>query len=799
MIAPRWRKVLYDLWGNKVRTMLVVLSIAIGIFAVGFVNSSFIILLGDMDADYQSVNPHAAIIYCQDFTDDLVASLRQVPGVGEVEGRSGITARLEIKPGKKVTMGITAISSVEGMKIDRIRPANEAEPIQLNDHEILIERTGLAAYPMKVGDMIPLELPSGRIRQIRVSGIIHDVTSIPYAFTNQMTAFVTPHTLEWLEGSPDYNQVYLTVAENPKDVKHVTEVAQAVADKIKKSGRDVYFIFIYQPGRHFASDISQALGMMMSLLGALAVLLSGFLVINTINSLLSQHIRQIGVMKAVGGHTSQIVGMYLVLVLCFGIIALLVAVPPSLFLGYATSVTMSNFLNFKPGPFRAPLQTIFLQSGVALIVPVLAALVPVLNGSRITIREAIGSYGLGKGRFGKHWIDRLLEKIRGLPRPLLISLRNTFRRKARLALTLSTLALGGGIFMAVFNNGDSLDLAMQETMGYFLSDVNITLNRPARIQKLESLVKDIPGVVRLEGWGIVNAQLLSKDKQTAEDIAIIAPPVNSSLFKPVINAGRWVTPEDGNAIIIGNHVLKKRPDLKVGDVIVTKIDEKEYTWHIVGIFRVVGNMNPPLVYTSYESLDKAVNLNGMVSSLRIITTSSDIATQDQVVKAIDAKFKQAGSIQVADINTGTTFLEQQKATTSVLTQFLLIMAILIAFVGGLGLMGTMSMNVMERTREIGVMRAIGASDWSILQMVIIEGMLIGTISWILAVILAQPITYALNYGIGSSMLAAPLDYTFSLTGLLAWLTGVLVISALASALPARNASRLTIREVLVYE
>jgi len=799
IMAPRWRKVIHDLWGNKVRTSLVVLSIAVGVFAVGFTNSSFDFLLKDMDADYQSVNPHGAIIYCQSFTDDLVESLQSVPGVGDVEGRRGITARIEIQPGKKVPIEIIAVSSLENMKIDQIRSAKEGETIELSDHEILIERTGLAVLPQKVGDTLSLELASGHIRKLPVSGLVHDVTSIPYAFSNQMRGYITPHTMQWLEGSQDYDQLYLTVSENRRDVDHVTAVAQAVADKIKKSGREVYFVFIYQPGRHFASDISQALGMMMGFLGALAVFLSAFLVINTINSLLSQHIRQIGVMKAVGGRTLQIVVMNLVLVLCFGFIALLVSVPPSLYLGYGTSVAMSNMLNFKPRPFRIPLQTVILQASIALTTPLLAALVPVLNGTRITIREAISNYGLGKGHFGKHWIDRLLEKIQSLPRPLLISLRNTVRRKARLVLTLSTLALGGGIFMGVLNNAASLDLALQEALGYFLSDVNISLNRPARLQKLESLVKDIPGVTGMEGWGAVLAQALSADKQTAVDIQIIAPPANSTLIKPVITAGRWVIPEDESAIVIGNHLLKKRPDLKVGDDLVVKINDKEYTWQIVGIYKIIGNMLVPVVYTNYESLAKAVNLNGSAASLRIITTAHDAATQDQVVKMVDAKFKQVGGIQVADIMTGTTFLKSQSATTSVLTQFLLVMAILIAFVGGLGLMGTMSMNVMERTREIGVMRAIGASDRAILQMVIVEGMLIGVISWILGVILAQPITFVLNYAVGDSMLSSPLNYAFSLIGLLAWLAIVLVISALASALPAHNASRLTIREVLAYE
>jgi putative ABC transport system permease protein len=114
-------------------------------------------------------------------------------------------------------------------------------------------------------------------------------------------------------------------------------------------------------------------------------------------------------------------------------------------------------------------------------------------------------------------------------------------------------------------------------------------------------------------------------------------------------------------------------------------------------------------------------------------------------------------------------------------------------------MGAMSMNVLERTREIGVMRAIGTVDGYIMLLVIVEGMLIGVISWSMAVILAQPITLLLNNVVGSSILSAPLSYAFSWPGLLVWLTGVLVISALASALPAYNASRLTIRELPAYE
>jgi putative ABC transport system permease protein len=135
----------------------------------------------------------------------------------------------------------------------------------------------------------------------------------------------------------------------------------------------------------------------------------------------------------------------------------------------------------------------------------------------------------------------------------------------------------------------------------------------------------------------------------------------------------------------------------------------------------------------------------------------------------------------------------------ILIYLLLFMAILIAIVGGLGLMGTMGMNVLERTREIGVMRSIGAKNGAIFQLMVVEGMLIGLISWGFAWLAAFPITHLLDFQLGTGMFRVPLQFTLSMQGLVLWLGLVLIISALASLVPARSAVRLTIRDVLAYE
>jgi putative ABC transport system permease protein len=120
-------------------------------------------------------------------------------------------------------------------------------------------------------------------------------------------------------------------------------------------------------------------------------------------------------------------------------------------------------------------------------------------------------------------------------------------------------------------------------------------------------------------------------------------------------------------------------------------------------------------------------------------------------------------------------------------------------VGGLGLMGTMGMNILERTREIGVLRSIGAENGAIFRMVVVEGGLIGLISWAFSALVAIPITQFLDRALGERLMTVPIVYVFSYQGLWVWLVVALVLSALASLLPARNAVRLTVQDVLAYE
>jgi putative ABC transport system permease protein len=182
----------------------------------------------------------------------------------------------------------------------------------------------------------------------------------------------------------------------------------------------------------------------------------------------------------------------------------------------------------------------------------------------------------------------------------------------------------------------------------------------------------------------------------------------------------------------------------------------------------------------------------------VITDAHTLESQKAISQALDSHLRSL-NYQVSDVEAGKVTRKQVGQGVDILVIFLLTMALLTAFVGSIGLAGTMGMNVLERTREIGVMRAIGAVDMAIIKSVVIEGVFIGLISWAVAWALSYPISFMMLRIITAAMRIDAIALSYTLQGVFIWLGVVLVLSALASVLPARNAARLTIREVLAYE
>ena len=307
----------------------------------------------------------------------------------------------------------------------------------------------------------------------------------------------------------------------------------------------------------------------------------------------------------------------------------------------------------------------------------------------------------------------------------------------------------------------------------------------------------LKGVVHVEGWQFVSGELLDKNGEVLENLNMFGPPANSQLIEPLLVQGRWIRADDVRKLAISEAALSYFPNLKPGDYLPLKINGNNESWQVIGIFKFV-DREGILAYAPYEYISQMNDQANQAYMYKLLTDQHGRPYQDAKAEELDALLR-GRDYKVHRSEAGRASLDTAVESLDVLVVFLLIMAVLTAIVGSMGLAGTMGMNVLERTREIGITRAIGADDRAVMRTVIGEGVVIGMMSFALAVILSIPFTYLLSTIVSLAVFQTPIEVIFTYLGYAIWLGLVLVLSALASVLPARNAARLTIREVLAYE
>ena len=801
MINIRWYKVLNDLAGNKTRTLLIVLSMAVGLFAVGVILSARSILSRGLAESFAAIHPSSGVVRTgETFDEQFLASVRSMHDVQAADARRNLAARIEIAPDEWKNISIFVVPDYNEIQVNKIEPDTGAWPPP--EREILIERAALQVIHAQVGDTVRIKLANDTIREMKISGTAYDPAQMPAQLDGTPYGYVSTETLDWLGESFGFNELYV-IASNPEDEEWSRQVVNQVKDKAERIGLTIPMTMTAEPGQLPMDDILQAILALMGILGVLSLSLSVFLVVNTVSALLAQQKRQIGVMKAIGGSSLQLLGMYLVMVMAYGAFALLLAIPLGIYGARALSQSMAYYFNFDLASMDIPMQSIVLQGIVGLALPVIASLVPFISSLRISPAEAMSLYRTGKGRFGTNPVDRMISGrnlwfARDFPvRSFLLSLRNTFRSKGRLLLTLITLTLGSATFISVFSVRSSLTSTVDEMMKWFNFDVMITFGRSYRSEELQQLARQLPGVYETDTWQQLTVRRVRPDGSEGSMIYMFAPSPDSKLISsPGLAEGRWLLPSDQNAVVVSSALFIEEPDLKLGDDIVLKLYGDEFTFKIIGVS--IGTSFGTIMYANYDYVSRITDRAGESDALMVSMSTHDPESVLSASSALERLYESNG-LRVNTVDTMFVERAQAEAIFDTIVSLLLVMAVLMALVGGLGLMGTMSINVLERTREIGILRAIGAPNRGVAQVFIMEGIAIGLMSWLFGALLAVPMSGALNLAVGTSMMGTPLTYSYSVSGMLIWLVAVFFLSTLASYIPARNASRLTVREVLGYE
>jgi putative ABC transport system permease protein len=799
-----WDKVGADLWGNKIRTILAVLSIAAGVFAVGAIFGMVDQLISSMDGAHRAVFPSHINMALMDEIDRNVAdSLERIDGVEEIEVLNSVAVRYKINPEDEWERGQMVMrDDYQDQKYDVVQLKEGKWPAK---NRIAIERQASQYYGIDIGDEVIFELEETD-RPLRITGKIRHPFVGPPEFGAPAFFFASAEGMERF-GVEEGKFSQLLVQVKPYGPEFAEDVASEIKDRLAKENVSVAATYYQDPEEHWGRIFVEGATLVMQLLAVVSLFTSVILILNTLMALITQQTNQIGIIKAIGGSTTTILKTYLAEVLVYGLLALLISLPLGVFVAFGFTQWFLHIFNIDYETFQFSNRAIIYQAIAALIAPLIAALWPVLQGATITVREAIASYGLGSGRFGSSWLDRTVERIGGafLPSHYALALSNMFRCKERLALTQLVLVTAGAMFLIIMSLSASITLTLDGEFERRSYDVAVRFDDRERVDRVLTMAQSLDGIEKAEVWFSQPATILREGQRTKE--AGLGANLNGvpegSMYKPLIVAGRWLQPGDEhNQVIVMNRETADDNHIQVGDMATLDLGELgDEDWQVIGLYQeiVVGyGFSTDAIYAPQQAVFKATKKH---NKARLLFARTRFHSEDYV-NAMANQLKDLYETRNMDVEYSQAIYEERQQADSqfgVTINTLLALAVIVALVGGIGLMGSLSISVVERTREIGVMRAIGAASARLMSMFVMEGVLQGLLSWALAVpisfALAQPMANAL----GQAMFEANLDFAYNFGAVLIWLVMILMISIVASILPARNATVISVRESLAYE
>jgi putative ABC transport system permease protein len=511
-------------------------------------------------------------------------------------------------------------------------------------------------------------------------------------------------------------------------------------------------------------------------------------------------------MKAIGARSARIGRLYLAMTLIVAGSATLLALGPAMLVGRTLAPFVFGFLGIRADAVGGAWWTYLVVAAAGLLLPVLMALVPLIRTARTTVRAAIDHHGgTAEPSAGAGLLTRL-GRVPGLDRSLLMAARNTIRRPARFILAAGLLASAGMMFVAGMSARDGAEAVAEQATERLRWDVVVTVADPISVDALTPVLDQVPGITRVEGWTIATAGVSGPGQlpltRTYPDqghggVFVTAIPAGTTMLtRPTLREGRWLGPGETGAIVLSQVTVKNTGlDVHSGDTVQLWIDGEPTTWRIAGI--VEERSDAGGAYVTAEGLAQSLAQPRWSNTLRIATENHDEPTRAIVARAVDELLTGAGF----EVRSAESVGKQETATGGHLEPVLVILlatALPMLLIGCIGLAATMSANILDRTREFGVMHAIGARPKAVRRIVVAEGIFIAIASCLLAALPALGFTAAIGALLGNMFFAAPLPFRVSLLAAAIWTVLVLLGAILATEAAATRASRLTVREALAY-
>ncbi len=793
-----------DLWRHKGRSLLAVASIAIGLFGVGTIFGMIDLLLAKMDAAHRLSQPsHINLILRSDADPGVLQKVAALPDVAGIEALTQLSLRFRPTPQSAWQNGSLIIRTDYGRQLyDKSALVAGNWPVsgKLAIENLSAQNTGLG-----LGGNVQLQTERGEL-SFPLDGIVRHPFVKPPKFGGQAVFFgsVADATLFGL--APHSFRQLLIQIRQPYNEDKARAAAVQIRTLLAEHGVAANATLLQDPDRHWGRPFLAGINGVLKIMALTALALSASLIVNTVSAHIAHQTSQIGVMKAIGGSHLAVAGLYLSETLVLALMSILVAAPPAALAAHLASCRLLAIFNIDCGTFELPYRALTFLAAGGLLVPLLAAAGPVWRGATMPVRAAIASYGLGAD-FGNAWIDRWLQGAVGrwLPTAYAAALGNLFRRKTRLLLTQIVLVVAGAAFLSLTSLIASVNLTLDNEMARSRYSLRLGFANDQPKQMLQDAIKAADPDYAIETWRRLPLEL-GHDRgvfrqKGSMGLQMLALPAGSDNYRPRIESGRWLQADDaGRAVLVLNVETAASNGIKPGDTVEATIGGHRQAWQVVGLYRWLAGSQYAVepVYAPLETIEKSVG--GGSASLALVSAPAG-TREDETGRLLQlGEVLQQRGVALDPYNTHGR-LEQREFVRH---QFQPVigalsgLAAMLAAVGGIGLSGALAIGVLQRSREIGVLRAIGAASPTLFRLFMLEGLFHGILAWLFSLPLGYWAGEPLAKQLGETMLGVSLDYQFDTRAAWLWLGLIVLLAAAASYFPARKAATMAIHDCLAH-
>jgi putative ABC transport system permease protein len=773
-----FRKAYRDLTNRRLRSLLTIGAIAIGVAGIVAIVSTAQNLTRAQAAAYNNASQADITFWVWDAPPATARALADLPNVTAAELRNNYFTKCKWN-GEFRDVYLWGFNSFSNQRINQITLLGPAP----QPGEFVAESSVRDLFPVQLGDTMSCRARDGSLRLLTLAGFAQSPNYPTATLLDFATVYANASDVQRLLDIGGANQALLKV----RDISKVRETAAAAAQLLTRRGLDHNTPDIRDPNNYLGKRELDALFLLLTVFSIVGLVTSGFLVANTLAAMTAEQVGEIGTLKAIGGTRAQVLTVYVIASALYGVAGTFAGIVLGSLASWRLLAYIGGLLNLDSNFSISP-QGAALGAVVGIGVTIGAGLIPSFAATAIRVKDALEAYGI-TSTYGRGWSDRLVQRIVALPPLAAMSLRNLARRKTRSLITLIVIAVAVAASLAAQSTGTSVDHAIDGLFQTFRADAWVYFDQWVGSNFVANF-RAADGVRAAEVWSLTDGWV------GTAPVRVWGVPANTTLYAPDLVAGRWFAASEPEAIDVSTD-LAQEMHIHVGDTISLEISGDRRPFHVVGILIdnsiFLGSAVAGKVFVSEEMVERMENRQGWATFFALGFDRHDPATVNQRLGELAARFKQY------QMGSGSAYeqVRSAKEQSRILSLALYAMSLLIGAMGALGVLNTLTLNVLERRREIGVLRAIGAVDAKLVQVFLAEGLALGLGGWVVGVFVGYPLGQLLVNLMQSVLFH--IDYIFSPTMVFASLLFALAISTVASLAPALGAARLRVGQVLRYE